>query len=190
MFVECFLFLLNLLLILALVWYCVIVLRLLFGAEYKKYPPFIPSFGKEKVVMIHEVRKKLNLSKNQLVVLDPGCGTGTLLLELAKEFPNHKFIGIEWNIIIAKIFSFRARKFDNIKIICDNMFNHNFGNADIVTCFLMDSLMKKFGQKVLNDNKKPQTIISNTFKIPNLPLVKEIKTGDKKLFKNIYIYKL
>ena len=190
MLTFCFMAIIHVLLIMVTFWIFALEIKLLLNKKYREYPPFIPSFGIEKKNIIKCVRNILKNSPSSMTVLDPGCGTGELIFELAKEFPNHKFIGIEWNIIIAKIFSFRARKFDNIKIICDNMFNHNFGNADIVTCFLMDSLMKKFGQKVLNDNKKPQTIISNTFKIPNLPLVKEIKTGDKKLFKNIYIYKL
>lgn len=55
----------------------------------------------------------------------------------------------------------------------------------------MDSLIEKFGEKILNDHKKKtQTIISNSFRIPNLPLAEEIKTGKRSFFKNVYIYKL
>ena len=180
----------NFLIIAAMVWFCVIVGRVLLSKEYRKFPPFVPSFGNEKRILVDEVVKLLKTSKKQLTILDPGCGTGTLLLKLAKEFPNHKFIGIEWSMFFGIICKIRCYRFKNVEIIRDDMFKHDFGQADIVVCFLMEPLMKKFGEKILADNKKEQVIFSNTFKIPNLPLVHEIETGKGILFKNIYIYKL
>ena len=50
--------------------------------------------------------------------------------------------------------------------------------------------MEKFGEKVLKDNKKTQIVFSNSFEIPNLPLLEEIKTGKNLFFKNVYIYKV
>ncbi len=190
MFGFCFFVISNLLIILAMMWFCFIVARVLISNEYRKYPPFIPSFGKEKHVIVNEVSKFLKTSKKQLTILDPGCGTGTLLLKLAKKFPNHKFVGIEWSAFFGIVCKIRCYRFKNIEFICDDMFRHDFGQADVVVCFLMEPLMKKFGEKILADNKKEQIIFSNTFEIPNLPLVKEIKTGKGILFKNIYIYKL
>lgn len=70
------------------------------------------------------------------------------------------------------------------------MFEYDFSKADIIVCFLMDTLMEKFGEKVLQDNKKTQIVFSNSFKIPNLPLIEEIKTGKNLFFKNVYIYKV
>ena len=180
----------NLIIIAAVLWMWVVIIKLFISKEYRECPPYIPSFGKEKKIIIEKVGSILNSSKNTMTVLDPGCGTGTLLLSLAKRYKNHNFVGIEWNKFACFICRMRARKLKNIKFICNNMFDCDFGEADIITCFLMDPLMKKFGEKVLHDNKKSQIIFSNTFKIPNLPLVEEIKTGKKLLFKNVYIYRL
>ena len=173
-----------------MIWFDIILLRVLTSKEYRKFPPFIPSFGKEKCVLVKEVTKILKKSKNQLTILDPGCGTGTLLLRLAKEFPNHKFIGIEWSLLFAFICKMRCNMFKNIEFIHGDLFKHDFGQADIIICFLMEPLMKKFSEKLLTDNKKEQIIFTNTFKIPNLPLVQEVGTGKGILFKNIYVYKL
>lgn len=181
---------LNLLIIVAMIWYCLIIVRLLVSKEYRKYPPFVPSFGNEKKILIEKVRDVLKKSKKELVILDPGCGTGTLLLKLSKEFPNHKFVGIEWNKIVAKICAVRAWGRKNFQVICDDMFKHDFGQADIVVCFLMPEMLDKFSQKLMKDHKKEQIIFSNSFQIPNLDLIEEVKTGKGLLFKNIYIYKL
>lgn len=184
------LFLLDFLIVAAMIWFCIIVVRLLVSEEYRKYPPFVPSFGKEKSVLIEEVRKVLKKSKKQLTILDPGCGTGTLLLSLSKEFPNHKFVGIEWNKIVAKICAIRAWRRKNLEVVCDDMFKHDFGRADVIVCFLMPEMLDRFSKKLIADNVKKQIIFSNSFQIPNLELEKEIATGKGLLFKNLYIYNL
>ena len=55
----------------------------------------------------------------------------------------------------------------------------------------MDTLMNKFGEKIICDHRnKAQLVFSNSFKIDKLELIKEIKTGKKLFFKNVYIYKV
>lgn len=190
MAIFCITALIYFLILIALIWMWVVIIKLFINKEYRECPPYIPSFGKEKRIIIEKVSDTLKNSKKTLTILDPGCGTGTLVIDLAKKFSEHQFIGIEWNKFSYMICRLRARKLKNIDFVCDNMFNQNFGKADIIVCFLMDPLMKRFGEKILHDNIKSQTIYSNTFKIPNLPLVEEIKTGKKMLFKNVYVYRL
>ena len=190
MFGYYFFLIANFIIIAAMFWFLYIVIKLFISEEYRKSPPFVPSFGNEKVAMIKEVRTVLKNSQKQLVILDPGCGIGTLLLRLAKDFPNHKFVGIEWNKVVAGICSIRAWRLKNLKIISDDMFNHDFGKADLIVCFLLPEMLDRFGKKLLNDRKKPQIVFSNSFQIPNLKLEREIKTGRGILFKNIYVYRL
>ncbi len=56
-----------------------------------------------------------------------------------------------------------------------NFFDYPFNNADIIVCFLIDPLMKRFGEKVKKDCHKSVMVYSNTFKIPNLELVETVK---------------
>ncbi len=190
MLTFCFMAIIHVMLLTAAIWILVIEMKLFFYKEYRKYPPFVPSFGAEKKNIISNIRNVLKNSLSNMTILDPGCGTGTLLFELAKEFPNHKFVGIEWNKFAYFICRLRAKKYNNVKIYCDDMFNCDIGGADIIVCFLIEPLMKKFGQKIMRDNYKTQIIFSNTFKIPNLPLVEKIKTGKGSFFKGVYVYKL
>ena len=171
------------------IWY--LIIKLYTDKHFRECPPCVPSLGKEKKIMIDSVSQMLNQSKKSMVVVDPGCGCGGLIKTLARRFPQHQFIGIEWGGIVSKIAKIKTNKLTNVKILRQDFFEYDFGKCDIIVCFLMDSLMEKFGEKIINDHqKKPQIIISNSFKIPNLTLVKEINTGNGLFFKNVYIYRI
>lgn len=190
MFTFCFLLTINIICMVLLAWIWIAIIKLYTNKHYRECPPYVPSFGIEKKIIINRTAEILKKTNRKLIILDPGCGCGSLLLKLAKKFPEHQFIGVEWGKFAALIAKFRARKLKNVQILCQDLFEYDFSQIDIIVCFLMDTLMEKFGDKVLKEHKKVQIIISNTFKIPNLPLYEEIKTGKCLFFKNVYIYKL
>ena len=185
----CILALTQTLLLAAAIWIWIVIIKLFTDKEYRKYPPYVPSFGAERKNIIEKTENILKNRASETTVLDPGCGTGGLILKLAKEFPQHRFVGIEWNKFAAFVCRLKAKKYKNVEIICDDMFNHDFGHADIIVCFLIEPLMKRFTEKVLKDNKKPQTVISNTFELPDIELYRKID-GKGIFFKNVYIYKI
>ena len=136
------------LLLLALVYVWIDIIRLFISRRYRQCPPLVPSFGRQKKVMIEKISAELKQNRQPLNVLDPGCGTGTLLIALAGKFPDHNFTGIEWNRITAAIASFRTRKLKNVRILRQDMFDFSFAEFDIIACFLMQPLMERFGTKL------------------------------------------
>ena len=68
------------LLLLALVYVWIDIIRLFISRRYRQCPPLVPSFGRQKKVMIEKISAELKQNRQPLNVLDPGCGTGTLLL--------------------------------------------------------------------------------------------------------------
>ena len=177
------------LLILAL-WVCCIVFKLYFVKGYSNYPPFVPTLGnvkKEEFLRLSSILKK---TPKPLKILDPGCGTASLIAKLAKDFPQHSFVGIEWNKSLYKIAKFRNRNLPNVNILCQNMFDYSFKDIDIIVCFLMEPLMKRFGEKIKKEGKQGLVVYSNTFSIPNIPLYEKIKTKKFLVFGNLYVYKL
>lgn len=52
--------------------------------------------------MIDYVSELFNKSSKLLIVVDLGCGWGSLISELAKNFPKHTFVGIEWGAFTSK----------------------------------------------------------------------------------------
>jgi len=171
-------------------WIFVIILKLFFVKGYRDYPPFVPTFGQTKRLEFNKLSEVLQNSRKSLTVLDPGCGTAGLMIKLAKKFPQHNFVGIEWSKSLYRIASFRGRKLNNIKLLCQDFFDYSFADVDIIVCFLIDPLMKRFGEKIKNEGKKGLVVYSNTFIIPNLELAETIKTRKFFMFGNLYIYKL
>lgn len=178
------------LLIVALIWIWVDIIRLFVNKDFRKCPPLVPSFGKQKKIIIERINVLLQESVQPLHVLDPGCGTGTLLIELAHKHPRHHFVGIEWNHFTAAIAAFRTRKLTNVQIIHQDMFNCSFKDFDIIACFLMQPLMERFGQKLQTDGSKGTVIYSNSFYIPGFRADEIIEVKGFYKFNNIYVYRI
>lgn len=186
LFLYYFLNIFNILLTLFLIR---VMIKLALNKEYRECPPYVPSFGQEKKYIVETVGKILSDTNEPKTILDPGCGTGSLLISFAKKYPNHKFIGIEWGLIPYLITKLKARKLKNLTVVQNDMFKCSFKEADIIVCFLMQPLMEKFGNKIKKDAKKNLVIYSNSFEIPNLPLYEKIETKRFLFIKNIYVYK-
>jgi len=180
----------NLLLLAAALYLLFVIARLFMNKEYRDCPPYLPSFGKEKRIIVSRVGEILKNSSKEMTILDPGCGTGTLLIGLAKKFPNHKFVGIEWGRPAYLAAKFNARNLKNVTVIQQDMFTYPFNEADIIVCFLMPPLMERLGNKIKTDGKKGLTIFSNSFEIPNMELNEKVETSRLFFIKDIYIYKL
>jgi SAM-dependent methyltransferase len=177
-------------LILAALWIWTVIIKLFLNKEYRECPPYIPSFGKEKKVIIDMVGKILERSTIPMTILDPGCGTGSLIVQLAKKFPQHKFVGIEWGKLAYLIAKFKTKNLKNVILKQQDMFTYSFADANIIICFLMQPLMERFGNKVKQDAKKGLIVFSNSFYIPNIELSEKIETGKFLFIENVYVYKL
>ncbi|MBQ9236078.1 MAG: class I SAM-dependent methyltransferase [Alphaproteobacteria bacterium] len=180
----------ELILLVPAVLICIVMFKLLLVKGYRDYPPFVPSFGQTKKMEYQRLFEVLQQSTSKLKVLDPGCGTADLIIRLAKQFPQHQFVGIEWNKGLYKIAKLKSNRIDNVEILCQDMFDYSFADTDIIVCFLMEPLMEKLGRKIKSEGKSGLVVYSNTFKIPNLELKEKILTRKFLLFGNLYIYKL
>lgn len=178
------------LLILALAYVWIDIIRLFVSRKYRQCPPLVPSFGRQKKAMIEKISAQLEQSRRPLNVLDPGCGTGTLLIALAEKFPNHKFTGVEWNRTTAAIAAFRTRKLKNVSILRRDMFDFSFSGFDIIACFLMQPLMERFGAKLKKECRPGTTVYSNSFYIPGERPAEVIEVKGFYKFNNVYVYKI
>lgn len=162
----------------------------LFSSKFGKYPPFVPTDRKRKILTIDKVSSILKASKKQLTFLDAGSGVGTILIPLAKKFPNHNFIGIEWNKIPYLVSKFRSTKLKNIKLINEDMLKQNFNDVDIIYCYIVKNFEKPLSDKILSEMKKGSIIIANGVKFDNMSIIDEIKIKDRWLSNSIYIHEL
>ncbi len=181
---------LNAVLFAGLLALIVMMFRVIFDKEFAKNPPFVPTFGKESMIITTEVAKILESSSMQMKIVDPGCGIGSLIIEMAKKYPDHKFVGVEWSFFVYCLCKLRCKRFANIEIIKANLFDYSFVDADVIVCFLMPPLMERLGEKIIKECKRNVVVFSNSFIIPNMTLEKEYKTKKKGFIENVYKYNL
>lgn len=141
-----------------------------------KEPPFISSLGKIKEEILLEAKKFLK--ENQKVnVTDLGCGSGSLLIPLAKEFKESKFVGYEYDWIAYTIAKVKTFYIPNIVIYKKNFFDVDLSEYRLVLCYITPGISDRLGDKLNRELTKDSLIISEIFEIPKLKAVEEITSS-------------
>ncbi|MBO4520254.1 MAG: methyltransferase [Alphaproteobacteria bacterium] len=155
---------------------------------FGKYPPFVCSLGKAKKIVIQEAEKILQEKKDPVNVADLGCGSGSLLIPLAKKFPQHHFIGYDWDIVPYLIAKFRSRKLPNVHIYRRNFMKESYGDMQLIMCYTGESLSAILGEKLNQEISKDALIVSETFELGSLRLKEKIQTDTLKIPTKVFIY--
>lgn len=155
---------------------------------FGKYPPFILSFGRAKNIVIKEAEKFLNQQKAPIKVVDLGCGSGSLLLPLAKKFPQHHFIGYDWDKIPYFIAKYRTKKIKNISIHNRDFMKQSYTDTKLLLCYTGPSLREELGQKLYNETPLDSLIISEAFELNYLPLKEVISAPTLKMPIKVFLY--
>ena len=159
-------------------------------SKFGKYPPAIPSFGKTKKDMVAVIDDLIaKKGKSDLRIVDLGCGSGNLLLPLAKKHPNHCFYGYEWDVFPYAIAKFLSLHLKNTKVRRCNFMKEDLSGNDIILCYVGNELSEDLGKK-LNEEISPETIVvSEVFVLNHLKEERKIETkilGNKSY---IHIYR-
>jgi len=146
--------------------------------------PFVKTPKKVMEKILEEVK-----IKPTDVVYDLGCGDAQFLLAVEKRF-GCKTIGYELSPIayfLAKI-NIKVNKVKT-NVFYKNFYKENLADADVIFCFLIDSVMPKVQKLLEKQLKKGARVISFAFPIKEWQPTKVIETdpGNKKASK-IYFY--
>ena len=124
-------------------------------------------------------------AKKDLIFYDLGCGNGDILL-LAN---NLKMQATGFEIAPFYYLQSKLRTIfkKDIKVKYSNILKVDLNRADIIYCYLLPQLLKKLSIKFQKELKNNTIIISASFPIDNLKLVREYKINSRKYFvyKNI-----
>lgn len=161
---------------------------LLVSSSFQKYAPPVRSSGKLKQAILNEVEKYLQKAPKGQQVVDLGSGWGTLLLPLAKKFPQHKFVGIERAFTPFYISRFRARKLANVEFIREDFFAYDLGKTNVVMLFLIGFMMPKVTEKCLKELPKGAKIYASRFALSGIAADEVVKLGDK--MSVYYVYEI
>jgi len=123
--------------------------------------PTLPSSSSE-VDDVIALLKRAQLPEHA-VIFDLGSGWGTLVVALAKAFPNASVHGVEISPFPYLISRLRTSGLANASVRWENFFRSDLKQADAITCYLMPGLMPSVCE-LLDKNLKPGTrVIANTF---------------------------
>lgn len=147
-------------------------------------------WGAPLVPSKHQVAKRmvelLNLKKGQRVY-DLGSGDGRVLIAAAKR--GLKAVGIEinpyawlWSFILVIL----ARQLSRVTLYLGNYWKKDLRAADGVIVYGLPQIMGRLGEKFKQELKPGTKVVSNSFQIPSLKLLKEeVVSGTR-----IYLYKV
>jgi len=154
----------------------------LFISGFQSGVPFV----KSKKIIVKRI-KESNILKPRTLFCDLGSGDGSFLYELAKAFPEIKFVGYEKNYLLywfSKIFN----RLPNLKFYHQNFFKVDLSQFDYIYLFLFSSLMEKLLPKLKKEIKKEAVIISNTFVFKDWQPIKSLSS--KRQLETLHFYQL
>ena len=154
-----------------------------------KYGPFVSSYGKIKEDMIEEARAILKKSKHKMKVTDLGCGSGALLLPLAKEFPEHEFIGYEWDIVPLTMGKIKAAGLKNITFIKGDYMKQDYRDMDLIMCYILKVTGEPLGKILAENIKESCVVISEMFPLGHLEEIKQIDSSIYGDHEKIFVYR-
>jgi SAM-dependent methyltransferase len=130
------------------------------------------------------VRKMLAMAEvgAEDLVYDLGCGDGRTIVTAARRYGS-RAVGIEidplrylWCQALISVLGLRER----VRIVYGDFFNQDLSNADVVTCYLLQSTNNKLEKKLKQELRPGTRVVSNTFTFAGLHKVRE--DGDARLY--------
>jgi hypothetical protein len=123
-------------------------------------------------------------------IVDLGSGWGTLVVALARKYPNRQVTGYELSLV-PWLFS-RIRKavsgLDNLTLYRKDFLDADLSDASVLTCYLFPSGMVSLEDKLDRENVSNVLIVSSTFALPSSEPTKVIRVKD--IYRTpVYLYR-
>ncbi len=136
--------------------------------------PWLPSRKRER----HQLSENLKLKDSDLVV-DLGCGDGTMLFEIAKHHPNVTCIGYDISFLplgiglLRKVLS--GGKYKNVKLRFGNLFKQDISDATHVFIYLLTKSYPRLKAKFAAELKDEAMAIVEAWPMPDIEPAHVIK---------------
>lgn len=124
--------------------------------------PYVPTTTKAVKAIIDE-----GVLEGRDTIIDLGSGTGTMLAQLRKAYPNAQLIGVEhsWLLVLLSQIRFIGRR-NKPQFIHGDMFKQDISGADAVVGFWITSLLPRLQEKFVEELQSGRIIVSNVFEFP------------------------
>ena len=119
------------------------------------------------------------------IVYDLGCGDGRIIITAARHY-GARAVGIEldpfrylWCQFLITMLGLR----DRVRIIYGDFYKQEVSDADVVTCYLLQSTNNKLQAKFQKELSPDARIVTNFFTFPKLHLVRHDAQDKLSLYK-------
>jgi len=113
-------------------------------------------------------------------VLDLGCGWSPFLFAAAKKEPQTHYTG--YDVLTPVLWINRWRAKNNITFVRGDFFKADLSEADVIYCYLWDTIMADFYIQKWPSLKKGVRVISYDFPLKKLKPVKTVNFGKSTLY--------
>ena len=110
--------------------------------------------------------------------VDLGCGPAGTLRELARQFPQGQFVGVETAPLSFAMAWLRCWRQGNCQIRYESLWRCDLSGFDLVYCFLSPAPMAALWQKARVQMRAGALLVSNTFEVPGVPADRQIELHD------------
>ena len=127
---------------------------------------------------------------NDITIVDIGSGDGSVLMEIEKMRPNATLIGYEMTPTAyaqAKIKKWLNKS--NYQLHYKDFHHADLSKADIIFCFLIESVMSRVEKKLREEHKSGALVLSYGFRFPGWQSIRSIKNPHPRYKSKIHVYK-
>lgn len=160
------------------------VLLLINGAAWmQRVPLFISS--RHAAAAVHTVMPQ----REGIRVLDLGCGTGRLLVTLARLQCHGDYTGIEVAPLPYVVSRLRALRHRSLRVLWGNFWRLDFSEYDVVYAYLSPAPMLRLWDKARREMRPGSLLISNGFAVPDVPPDRAIALKDS-MRSTLYVWRM
>jgi len=126
------------------------------------------------------------------LLIEAGSGWGTLAFHLDKHCRGWRIIGLENSFVplmASRLANALNRSGARISFLRQNIYEYNFGNADVIVCYLYPGAMKRLARQWRDQCKPGAYIVSACFALPGWKPEKEAICRDMYRTK-VYVYRV
>ncbi|WP_373387207.1 class I SAM-dependent methyltransferase [Pseudomonas alcaligenes] len=110
--------------------------------------------------------------------VDLGCGLGGALVQLARDYPRARLVGVETAPLVFALAWLRCLPYRNCRVRYRSLWLEPLGGYDAVYCFLSPAPMARLWTKARAEMRPGSLLVSNSFDIPGVPADEVIELHD------------
>lgn len=172
-------------------WYLAafLILLFVFGPSYRSRVPLYLSNQKTVDAVSEWLTQQGFGNKSDARFLDFGSGTGSMILRLAKRYPDQRFIGVEAAWFPYLVSQLRAIGSSNIEIRRQSFWDISLADTPVVYAFLSTEPMPRLWEKAKQEMSPGTFLISNSFVVPNVKPQQTLAVDDERQTM-LYVYRI